>query len=102
MPDTVSFLDSVIPGVRCQKPVCQSAATAENAITVRKLLYDGWICRACGTIHTGALSHWETLDPMTDEEVIIDDPVKIDGEVIDDGEKKPNLKDRVLGKKKED
>lgn len=51
-----TLLDSVIPGIRCQNPVCQAVAPQGNLMTIRKLLYDGYTCSYCGEVYAGALA----------------------------------------------
>lgn len=65
-----SFLDSVIPKIPRQRPNCQQPATANNPVTVRALLYDGWTC-SCGEEHAGALADPDLIPvmPQPDDQV---------------------------------
>ena len=87
------FLDISIPGIRCMNFGCRAEATAENPITFRMLLYDGWVCSYCGTVHYGALASSpffdflhksEEVEPVAEvvvEEVLTDEEVE---EAIDE------------------
>lgn len=71
-----SFLNSAIPGIRCQNPGCQAAASAGNPITVEKLLYTGWTCNVCGDVYTGALieeTHFVEAEVTLKEAMSLDD-----------------------------
>lgn len=50
-----SFLDSVVPGIRCVEPNCRALAPTENPITVRVLLYGEYTCYNCGSEYQGAM-----------------------------------------------
>ena len=66
--DMNSFLDSIIPGIRCQNEACQ-AVMGDRSISLRTLLYGECTCQYCGWEYEGALV---SSDPTNYFEVEID------------------------------
>lgn len=58
-----SFLDSIVPGIRCQNPNCQALAPVSRPITVRILLFGEYACYNCGWEYAGALTTAEAGGP---------------------------------------
>jgi len=69
------FLDAPM-FLRCMNTTCQNAPTANNPITLRALLYDGWTCSICGTVHLAALPGMVQAEPIVTEP-LADEPVEV-------------------------
>lgn len=86
----VSFLKSQTVNVRCQNRACLALPSAENPITIKMLLWTGWVCQTCDLVHMGALIEkgidmgaMEEAKAKAAEEALIEDgrvPVVIEPE----------------------